>query len=189
MLSVSELKASSSPRAPLGHVNWILPASESMGISGEIAIGITNDGSVDWDGTGYVLFDAPVYPLSSSQRLKWESGSQKIMTMIVDATGGGQEFFEQGDGDGEEPELTSTAKVSLMGAMANNAVMIREIHEGMVEAVLRVPTSSSMWIQSVSGLGSSDGDLFAEVFQAISEMLKPKATAPNELDSKKKRSR
>lgn len=189
MFNVASLKNASSPRKPLGTVPWILPNDNR--IEGE-SIGIESDGSVNFEGVGYVLFDAPVYPMSSSQRRIWESNSQKILSMLVAATDGRDELFQETSVDSEgnsiEADLTQQSKVALMSAMANNSEMIRSLHAEMMETVLRMPIGSSDIIATVTGLGEVDTDLFAECFQAISEMLKPKPVAvdPNESKMVKK---
>ena len=190
MFNVQDLKNATTPRQPLGTVPWIL---EDDGSGRGIPIGIGDDGYVDFHGTGFILFDAPVYPLSSSQRLQWESRSQRVLVLLVgDNKIAGSEIFEEqtigtegGETEGKAPEMSQESKVALMGAMATNAEKIRSLQSEMLEVAIRMPIGSHSWIATVTGLGADGTDLFSQAFQAVSEMLTPKAAAVDPNDEPK----
>ena len=182
MFNVHDLKNATTPRNPLGTVPWIL---EEDGSGRGIPIGIGDDGYVDFHGTGFILFDAPVYALSSSQRLQWESRSQRVLVLLVGGSKqAGSEIFdeqpiaaEDGETEGKAPEMSQESKIALMGAMASSADRIRSLQAEMLEVALRMPEGSHHWISTVTGLGVDGTDLFSQAFQAVSEMLAPKAAA------------
>lgn len=191
MFNAQSLRSQSTPIKPLGTIPWIL--TEDINLNG-IPIGVDSEGFVNWEGVGYFLVDMPVYSLSSAQRQIWESGNQKILSLLVEASGGAElleEAKDDEDGNPVTPDLSQSAKVSLMGVMATNAQLIRSIQSQMIECILRVPADSSGLLSRVSGIGSADTDLFTECFQAATEMLTPKKkdVDPNESSPTKKRSR
>ena len=191
MFNVQSLRSQSAPVKPLGTIPWLLTTDPHLNGT---AIGLDSDGFVDWEGTGYYLCDLPLYPLSSSQRQVWESGNQQILAMLVEASGGTElleEAKEDSDGNAIATDLTQAAKVSLIGAMAIHGAAIRSIQSQMIECVLRVPVGSSGLLSRVSGIGSTDTDLFVECFQAATELLAPKKKEvdPNDSSPTKKRSR
>lgn len=185
MFNVAALRAASAPVVSLGTVPWIVQAGTGFDTQLQATpIGLSPDGVIDFDGVGYTLFDCPVYPLSSAQRLRWETGSQQILSMLVSGSDDIDALIASADEDGDS---LGGSKIGLVSAMANSAFGIREIHEGMLEAVLRVPHGSSQWIQSAVGLGEPGDDLFAQIFQEVSDLLKPpaKTDSPNEKKAKK----
>lgn len=162
--------------------------------SSGMVIGLDSDGFVDWEGTGYFLIDMPLYALSSSQRQTWEGGNQRILSLLVEAAGGSELLEESGvdeEGKATTPDLSQSAKVSLLGMMAENGALIRSIQSQMIECVLRVPVGSSGILARVSGIGSAETDLFTECFQAATELLTPKKKEadPNDPSPTKKRNR
>lgn len=191
MFNVQSLRSQSAPIKPLGTIPWLLATDPHLDGT---AIGLDGDGFVDWEGTGYFLCDLPLYPLSSSQRQVWEGGNQRILSLLVEASGN-EDLLEgpkeDSDSETDSPDLTQAAKVSLMSAMANHGASIRSIQSQMIECVLRVPAGSSGLLSRVSGIGSSETDLFVECFQAATELLKPKKKEadPNDPLPSKKRSR
>lgn len=190
MFNVESLRSQSAPIKPLGTVPWILTIEKGEGIP----FGLDEGDFVNWEGEGYFLTNVPIYPLSSSQRQVWEGGNQRILSLLVEASGS-NELLEEGrvdeDGNPTDPDLSQSAKVSLMGVMAANGPLIRSIQSEMIERVLRVPEGSSELIGRVRGIGNAYTDLFAECFQAATELLAPKKkeTDPNDPLPSKKRSR
>lgn len=170
-MKYSDLMKNATIVQPLGTVPWIgLIGSKDVYPGGQ-EIGFDDRNAVNLVGTGYWLYDRPVYPLSSSSLLQWNSGNQQVSALSLDGVSLGGLSIEEFS-TLKADDMPTELKMQLMSATARNASQIRQIQAFSLAVILGVTLEQVELIQRVTGLGE---DLFTEIFTEVSNLLTPKA--------------
>ena len=187
MTSFKDLLNRTTSRKPIGSVPLIIrepDRSQFDLIPGEfVVVGLDKWNFLRVDGDGYLLFDCPIYSLSSAQKKEWDTASQKISAIVMGAADDeAVSIMLSGGGEGE---LSTRSQMTLFSIGAENAILIRSYEEVMVAAALGLQSDQLALITSVRGYGDRDDDFFSIILEQLRSAFKPLEAITSPSDSGK----
>jgi hypothetical protein len=175
MASFKDLLSRTPEREPIGYVPIVINENDRgqfEPIPKDAAfLGIDPENFVVLGGTGFILFDCPIYAMSSSQKRDWDFGSQRISAAIMgEADDEAVALMLSG---GEESDLSTRSQMGLFAVGVENAPMIRAIQQDMVRSALSLSMDQLELLLSVRGLGGPGDDLFSIILEGLRSAFSP----------------
>jgi hypothetical protein len=188
MASFKDLLSRTPERGPIGYVPIVINDDDRGQFEpipkDAVSVGLDPENFIDLGGTGFLLFDCPIYALSSSQKRDWDSGAQRISAAIM--ANADDEAVALMLAGGEESSLSMRSQMGLFTVGVENASMIRTLQQDMVRSALGLSTAQLALILSVRGLGGPGDDLFSIMLEGLRSAFAPPnapSVSPNDGDN------